>query len=82
MIDENIKIVCNKGNGVCQDCPAGKKFTCVSRTQASLCVNGKMSPNVIMDCEENEICISEAVDQYDNFCVPICTANFVSSWNI
>jgi len=73
----NIESVCAESNGGCQECPAGKIFTCVSRTQASLCFHGKMSPNIIINCEENEICISDAEMYYGNVCVPICAANFV-----
>ncbi|KAH8302365.1 hypothetical protein KR044_005598 [Drosophila immigrans] len=70
----DVKNVCGGGEG-CQSCSANQIYTCVSRTQAARCINGDVSPSLIINCDADEVCIT-GVEAFKNVCVPDCVANF------
>ncbi|XP_060651633.1 threonine-rich protein [Drosophila nasuta] len=76
LVTGNIINVCGDDESACQSCPDNKKYTCVSSTQAARCVNGEVSTSLIIDCGEDEICVSEAETTFKNVCVPNCAADF------
>ncbi|KAH8371728.1 hypothetical protein KR093_008725 [Drosophila rubida] len=72
----SIKNVC--ADSGCEVCATDKKFTCVSRTQAARCINGNVSPSLLINCEADEVCISEAETLFGTVCVANCAANFAN----
>ncbi|XP_034109944.1 integumentary mucin C.1 [Drosophila albomicans] len=76
LVTGSIINVCGDDESACQSCPDNKKYTCVSSTQAARCVNGEVSTSLIIDCAEDEICVSEAETTFKNVCVPNCAADF------
>ncbi|KAH8408623.1 hypothetical protein KR215_008348 [Drosophila sulfurigaster] len=59
----------------CQSCSADRKYTCVSRNQAALCLNGQASSTIIIDCGEDEVCVDDD-DGKAFLCVPSCVAEY------
>ncbi|XP_052844278.1 uncharacterized protein LOC128257343 [Drosophila gunungcola] len=78
-LPENIVDVCGTSGGGtgCAKCTT-QKFTCVSRNQFARCSDTTLINSNIYDCDTDEICVSEALDKYDNICVPSCASKFLN----
>ncbi|XP_062131595.1 uncharacterized protein LOC133842503 isoform X1 [Drosophila sulfurigaster albostrigata] len=76
LVTGSIINVCGDDETACQTCLNNRNYACVSSTQAARCVNGELSTSLIIDCAEDEICVSDAEPFFSTVCVPNCAATF------
>ncbi|XP_064548363.1 uncharacterized protein LOC135435305 [Drosophila montana] len=67
--------VCGSGSSGCGVCSDNQMYTCVSKNQAGRCINNAIS--AVVDCKEDEICVSDIGLADVSVCVPQCAADFL-----
>ncbi|XP_039486971.1 uncharacterized protein LOC120448836 [Drosophila santomea] len=77
-LPDSIVDVCGaSGGNECATC-TNQNYACVSKNQFIRCDGSSLVDSNIYECDTDEICSSEALEQFDNICAPSCVLDFLS----